>query len=166
MISFPAGISVDSFAVYYQAMDLDNQIRLQGASSPLDPKTTHEGGVFLRKRNVQVIVRLSEQEARHLNIQLNKSGLSRSTYLRFLIMGYAPKPLPPLDYHNMIKELRAIGTRMNQIAARANATGFIKADEYARDVANLHQAVRNIQDAMILTERRTADGGHEHLESG
>jgi hypothetical protein len=81
-------------------------------------------------------------------------------------MGYAPKPLPPLDYHKMIKELRAIGTRMNQIAARANATGFIKADDYDRDVADLRQAVRNIQDAIILPERRLTNGGHEHLESG
>ena len=120
----------------------------------------------MRKRNVQVLVRLSEQEARHLNIQLSRTGLSRSAYLRFPIMGYAPKPLPPLDYHKMIKELRAIGNRMNQIAARANATGFIKADDYDRDVTELRQAVRKIQDAVILPERRLPDGGHEHLESG
>lgn len=120
----------------------------------------------MRKRNVQVIVRLSEQEARHLKIQLSRTGLTRSTYLRFLIMGFAPKPLPSLDYHKMIKELRAIGNRMNQIAARANATGFIKANDYDRDVAELRQAVRNIQASMILPERRLPDGGHEHLESG
>jgi len=120
----------------------------------------------LRKRDVQVLVRLSEQEARYLNIQLSRTGLSRSAYLRFLIMGYAPKPLPPLDYHKMIKELRAIGNRMNQIAARANATGFIEADNYDRDVTELRQAVRTIQDAMILPERRLPDGGHKHLEGG
>ncbi len=120
----------------------------------------------MRKRNFQMIVRLSDQEARYLNTQLAKTGLSRSAYLRFLIMGFAPKPLPLLDYHKMIKELRAIGNRMNQIAARANATGFIKADGYDRDVAELRQAMRTIQDAMILPERRLPDGGHEHLESG
>ena len=33
-----------------------------------------------------------------------------------LVPGYIPKPLSPLDYHELIRELRAIGKNLNQLA--------------------------------------------------
>ena len=53
----------------------------------------------------------------------------------------------------MMKELRAIGNRINQIAARANAIGFIDAELYERYVRELHEAILRIQAAVVLPER-------------
>ena len=76
------------------------------------------------KRNIKITFRLNAKEHQRLKKNVKKTGLSQETYIRTLLAGYAPKELPPPDYHSMMRELNAIGNSMNQIAARANATGF------------------------------------------
>jgi hypothetical protein len=53
----------------------------------------------------------------------------------------------------MMKELRAIGNRINQIAVRANAIGFIDAEQYEKNARELHEAILSIQAAVVLPER-------------
>ncbi len=76
------------------------------------------------KRNIKITFRLNAKEHQRLKKNVKKTGLSQETYIRTLLDGYAPKELPPPDYHSMMRELNAIGNSINQIAARANATGF------------------------------------------
>lgn len=107
----------------------------------------------MRKRNIQVMTHLSSKEYQALMKKVRKTGLSREAYVRQLMNGYAPKEMPPPDYYGMMRELHAIGNRMNQIAARANATGFFLAEDYARDVAELKEAILKIQSAVTLPEK-------------
>ena len=76
------------------------------------------------KRNIKITFRLNAKEHQRLKKCVKKTGLSQETYIRTLLDGYVPKELPPPDYHGMMRELNAIGNSINQIAARANATGF------------------------------------------
>ncbi len=69
-----------------------------------------------------------------------------------------PKELPPPDYYVMIKELHAIGSNMNQIAAKANATGHIDRTVFQYEANRLRKAVLDIQAAVTLPERRNNDG--------
>lgn len=96
---------------------------------------------------------LSSKEYQALMKKVRKTGLSREAYIRQLMNGFAPKEMPPPDYYSMMRELHAIGNRMNQIAARANATGFFLAEDYARDVAELRAAILKIQSAVTLPEK-------------
>ncbi|MEG0681613.1 MAG: plasmid mobilization relaxosome protein MobC, partial [Eubacterium sp.] len=82
-----------------------------------------------------------------------RSGYSQEAYIRSLIEGYVPRELPPADYHSMVKELRAIGNRMNQIAARANATGFFLTEEYAQNARRLFDEILEIRAAVVLPEK-------------
>ena len=107
----------------------------------------------MRKRNIQVMVHLNSKEYQALMKKVKKTGLSRETYLRQLMNGYAPKELPPPDYHGMMRELNAIGNSINQIAARANATGFFLAEEYAGYMDEFRNAVLNIQRAVTQPEK-------------
>ncbi len=52
----------------------------------------------------------------------------------------------------LIRELHAIGNSMNQIAARANATGYIASKEYAENAEKLNEAILNIQKAVTVPE--------------
>jgi hypothetical protein len=79
----------------------------------------------MRKRGIRVQVWLNKEEKTKLQTSAKKAGLSQETYLRALINGYVPKQIPSPDYYAMMKELHAIGTNLNQIAARANAIGHI-----------------------------------------
>lgn len=111
----------------------------------------------MRKRDIRIQVWLNDAEKERLDRNVKKSGLSREAYLRRLINGYVPKELPPVDYHAMMKQLRAIGNRINQIAVKANTTGFIDTDEYARDADELRKTMLKIQSAVTQPEK--IDGG-------
>ena len=98
-----------------------------------------------------------------LKKNVKKTGLSQETYIRTLLAGYAPKELPPPDYHSMMRELNAIGNSINQIAARANATGFILADEYENNFNLLMDKVMDIRDAVTKPEV-LQNGNHKNME--
>lgn len=69
----------------------------------------------MRKRSVKIQLYLNEKETAVLNRCAQQSGLSRSVYLRSLINGRMPRPLPPLDYHlylNQLSELKQIVLEM------------------------------------------------------
>ena len=53
----------------------------------------------MRKRNVQILFRLTEEEAEHLNELVRKSGRSKEAFLREMVRGYqlCEKPDPELD---------------------------------------------------------------------
>lgn len=106
----------------------------------------------MRKRNIQIILRLNASEKEFLDQHVKKSGLPQETYLRVLINGYVPKELPPMDYHAMIRELHAIGVNLNQIAAKANAMGHIDKTVFQYEANRLRRAVLDIQTAITSPE--------------
>lgn len=59
----------------------------------------------MRKRQVKVQCYLSADELIQLDREVVKSGLSRSAYLRVLISGKMPQPLPPAEYRAMMAEI-------------------------------------------------------------
>ena len=105
------------------------------------------------KRNIKITFRLNAKEHQRLKKCVKKTGLSQETYIRTLLDGYVPKELPPPDYHGMMRELNAIGNSMNQIAARANSTGFFLAEEYAMYMQEFRNAVLAIQKAVTKPEQ-------------
>lgn len=109
------------------------------------------------KRNIQILFRVNDEEHELLKRNAKKCGLSIAAYLRFLIQGYVPKELPPADYHGMIRQLQAIGNSMNQIAARANKTGFYLKEEYAKNAQELKASILDIQKAILLPEKMYGD---------
>lgn len=59
----------------------------------------------MRKRNVKIQLYLNEQESALLTRRARQSGLSRSVYLRSLIAGQVPQPLPPIEYYQLLSQL-------------------------------------------------------------
>lgn len=108
----------------------------------------------MRKRSIPVWVRLNEQEHRHLTAKVKQSGLSQEAFIRALISGYVPKPLPPLDYYAMMRELHAIGNNLNQLAAKAHTTGHLNSVMFQEEADHLRHAVQQIQAAVMEPERQ------------
>ena len=50
-------------------------------------------------------VRLSEEEAARFRAQVQSSGLTQESYLRLLMRGKMPQPLPPAEYRAMMAEI-------------------------------------------------------------
>lgn len=117
----------------------------------------------MRKRGVRAQVWLNEEENTKLHNNAKKAGLSRESYLRSLINGYVPRELPHLDYFTMIRELHAIGSNLNQLAAKANATGHIDKMMFQYEANRLRKAVQDIIEAVTAPERRTDNGNHSYM---
>lgn len=59
-----------------------------------------------------------------------------------------PRETPPADYFGMTRELKEIGSNMNQIAFMANATGLVDEGRYYEEVIHLHDAICRIEQAV------------------
>ena len=79
----------------------------------------------MRKRNVQVLFRLNEEEAEYLQTLVNRSGRSKEALLRAMVKGYRLCEKPDPEFYQIMRELSAIGNRINQLAVKANALGFV-----------------------------------------
>jgi len=114
----------------------------------------------MRKRAIPILVRLNAQEQQNLAKQVKKSGLSQEAFIRALINGYVPKELPPTNYYSMLRELHAIGSNLNQLAAKANATGHIDKTVFQYEANWLRKAVQDIIEAVTAPERRNDYGNY------
>ena len=98
----------------------------------------------MNKRVKRVEVRLTDSERKLLDEKAHKSGLSRSSYLRDLILRSYVKPLPELDYLGYAEQLREYGKRIDKIARVANSTGYFMVDEYKEVMDAVMPLIRKI----------------------
>lgn len=110
-------------------------------------------------RTQRITLRLSEVEYRRITRRAKSCGLSKSAYVRQLIVGYEPRESPPADYFSMTHELKEIGNNLNQLAFVANATGLIDEAAYYEEVVHLRDSLRRIEKAVI----GAADGSDEDM---
>ncbi|MEG0751090.1 MAG: plasmid mobilization relaxosome protein MobC [Oscillospiraceae bacterium] len=104
----------------------------------------------MRKRNIQIITRLSKEEHQHLSKLVKKSGVSQEVYVRHLINGVVPQDTPPPDYYAMMRELHGIGNNLNQIAQKAHILGVLDVQRYDEAVRRFEKSVKAITGAVIL----------------
>ena len=107
----------------------------------------------MRKRNIQIITRLDKSENEIFKKRVRKSGLSQEAYVRHLINGLVPTDTPPPDYFSMMRELRAIGTNLNQIAQKAHIMNVVDAKRYDEAAVMLNKAVVEITNAVMLPRK-------------
>ena len=118
----------------------------------------------MRRRDMQIPIRLNEYELAKLEAKIAKTGWSREAYIRSLINGTVPAQTPPIEYHKMIQQLRSIGNNMNQIAATANSAKIIDADAYNKNVQMLYGVLQEIQKAILLPKEMDKNGDHKNLD--
>ena len=100
-------------------------------------------------RTKKLSLRLSEREYKRITRRAKSCGLTKSAYVRQLIIGYKPRESPPTDYFSMTRELKEIGNNLNQLTFVANATGLIDEAAYYEEVIRLRDALRRIEHAVI-----------------
>lgn len=79
----------------------------------------------MEKLTVKVTFRLTAEEAQYLGELARKCGRTKSALVRKLVMGYQLCEKPDPEFFKFMRELIGIGTRVNQLAAKANALGYI-----------------------------------------
>ena len=108
-------------------------------------------GFIKTNRTQRLTLRLNEVEHRRITKRAKSCGLTKSAYVRQLIVGYKPKESPPADYFAMTRELKEIGNNLNQLTFIANATGLIDEAAYYENVIHLRDSLRRIEQTVICT---------------
>lgn len=111
----------------------------------------------MRKRNIELKIRLNQKEASMLDNHVRLSGLTREAYLRQLILGYVPKSSPPPDFHKFMEEMHQVGNTLTAIALRAHEQNIIDTNKYDQEVAAFRIAVKSILDAVLLPDKIKED---------
>lgn len=107
----------------------------------------------MRKRNVQVLFRLNDEEAAYLYGLVEKSGRSKEALLRSMLMGYRLCEKPDPEFYQIMRELSAIGNRINQLAAKANALDFIDTPMLREEARKWHEFQIEIRKRYLLPRR-------------
>lgn len=104
---------------------------------------------ILRNRNIGKFIYLNEEENQILRSNANKVGLSESSYIRCLIMGYKPKEQPTEIVYEMINQIRGIGTNLNQIARKANSLNMIDAPQYNNVYKRINKLEEELKEKLL-----------------
>ena len=107
----------------------------------------------MRKRNVQILFRLTEEEAEHLNELVRKSGRTKEAFLREMVRGYQLCEKPDSEFYKMMRELSAIGNRINQLAVKANALGFVDSQMLKNEALRWHKFQAAIEREFLRPEK-------------
>lgn len=102
-------------------------------------------GGQMKKRTIEIKLRLTPEEAKSLNDAVVSTGRSRESYLRSLISGCMPYHLPSETLTNTLNEIRYIGNNLNQIARVANKNGMIDSTSYEANVGKLFKELSTIR---------------------
>ena len=107
----------------------------------------------MRKRSVQILFRLNEEEAEYLYELVRKSGRSKEAFLREMVKGYQLCEKPDPEFYRIMRELSAIGNRINQLAAKANALDFVDAPMLREEVKKWHDFQIDVRKKYLLPRK-------------
>lgn len=107
----------------------------------------------MRKRSVQILFRLNEDEAEQLYELVRKSGRSKEAFLREMVKGYRLCEKPDPEFYRIMRELSAIGNRINQLAVKANALGFVDAPMLREEAKKWHDFQIDVRKKYLLPQK-------------
>ena len=93
----------------------------------------------MRKRNIRKSYWLNREEANILKKKSKQAGLNEGEFVRQLLVGAELKEQPSPEFYSFLKELRAIGNNINQIARRVNYDGKINKEYLNNEIINLNE---------------------------
>ena len=109
----------------------------------------------MRNRNVQILFRLTDDEAEYLQTLVERSGRSREAFLREMVKGYRLCEKPDPEFYQIMRELSAIGNRINQLAVKANALDFVDTPMLREEVKKWQQFQMDVRKKYLLPKRQS-----------
>ncbi len=77
---------------------------------------------------------LNDDEYIALKNKVSKTSFSRESFIRAAIKGTQIKEAPPIEYYELIRELRRIGSNLNQLLKIANTNGLLDAPRLRKEL--------------------------------
>ena len=105
-------------------------------------------GSKMRKRNCSLPLRLTKKEMEDLRTKAERAGVNIQTYFLWMLYNHPIKEAPPIEYKEVLKNLRQINNNLNQIAVKANSMNFIDTSAYWKNVEDLQRTVGKMMEEM------------------
>ena len=99
------------------------------------------------------MVRLTDAEMERLDKAVRRTKLSREGYVRTLISGYEPQSLPPVEYYEILHELREIQDTIELLSRVVSQHGALDSTEYSTQVKRLGEICHSLQTAFVPRKR-------------
>ena len=99
----------------------------------------------MSKRNIEKHILMNKAEAQDLQKKAKRACLSEGGLIRLLLRGYEPREKPDERFYDVMRELSAIGNNINQLAAKANALGFIDTPMLKAEALRWHRFQADIE---------------------
>ena len=93
-------------------------------------------------------MRLDDDEYKKLCEWSAASNRSMNDYIRELLKDSQPIAFPPIEYQEVLRELRKIGINLNQLASKAHTLGFVDEREYRAESERLWRVVSELTKPM------------------
>ena len=100
------------------------------------------------KRAHEIKVRLNDEELAALNQIAHRAGRSRESVIRDAISGIQIREAPPLEYPLLIRELRAVGNNLNQLAVLAHIHGFLNETQLHEYIMEMRQIEKQLTNSL------------------
>ena len=93
------------------------------------------------KREREIKVRFTDDELEHLNSLVDAStAKSREEFIRLALTDAVIRERPPAEYGQIVRELRRIGSNIDQLLVKARTLGFVDEPmlvEASRDIRRM-----------------------------
>ena len=93
------------------------------------------------KKPVQIHFRLSQKEYDSIKHNSLKAGLTISEYARRALVGEKIVSAPPADFSELIREIKRVGSNLNQLVRKLNALGIVHDLELKRCVTDISKTI-------------------------
>ena len=97
-----------------------------------------------------MLLRFTKGELDALTKKARKSGLSREGYSRRILNGSVVKENPPVDVPALIREVRRVGSNIDQLLLIARTKGWLSAKELEKALESNRAMERRIADAYTM----------------
>ena len=107
----------------------------------------------MMKQRIKKQFWFSPQDAQEFKRKAELCGVSESAVIRILLRGYEPREKTDAIFYDTMRELSAIGNNINQLAAKANALGFIDTPMLKNEALRWHKLQAAIEREYLRPEK-------------
>lgn len=107
----------------------------------------------MRLRNCRVEVRFTQEELSALESKAKKARMSKGGFIRHVIEGTTVKEAPHADFYGLMREVKRVGSNIDQLLKLAYAKGFVDVPALRKALDDLNDTERMLWDTFCPTEK-------------
>lgn len=111
----------------------------------------------VRRKSRQEHFYLNEKERQLLEKKAAACGVSKSEYIRRMIIGVRPREFPPADYAGILEQLRKIALSMEQWTAIVKSSGNLETEHFGELLTAQYELIRQMTEEAYGDEQSPVD---------